>query len=562
MKHKNTTPHEFFKAMHTSGGIVMSYQALYRKYRPRIFSEVTGQEHITTTLKNQVKNGHTSHAYLFCGSRGTGKTSTAKILARALNCEHPRDGEPCMECAGCLHSADENVDIVEMDAASNSRVEEMRELLEKTSFMPLALKKKVYIIDEAHMLSNSAFNALLKTLEEPPSHVAFILATTEPHKLPATIISRCQRFDFHRLRVHDIISQLTKVLSQAGVSIDRDGLTVIARSADGGMRDALSLADQCLAFCGDHVTASDVYNVLGSMEEDFLFRIADALIDSDASAAYRLLDEIVMNGRDIGVFAQDLTAHFRALLMALIIGDCTDILDCTEDTMKKYTEQAKKSTHARLMRTIEMLLEIQSKLKWIGQPRVLLESTLVRICEPEQELAFEALLDRVERLEKLIKENALPIPASIPSAKESKSPTETWSAPSTASPVRPAANSELSPKTEINNENQPRSVPAPGKPNNAGEIWQQLLKYLSKENVPLYVMASYAKEASLQSGVLHAFFEKEFYINALEKHKTYLSDCINNISNGTGLKLELIDNTEKTIEKARELFGDKLEIVD
>lgn len=243
----------------------MAYQALYRKYRPQLFADVLGQEHITTTLKNQVESGRVSHAYVFSGSRGTGKTTTAKILARAVNCAHPVNGEPCGECEYCLAAAD-SADIIELDAASNNGVDDVRAIIDKARFTPLKLKKKVYIIDEAHMLSRPAFNALLKTLEEPPEHVLFILATTEPQSIPATILSRCQRFDFHRIGVEDIISCVRSAVNKAGAEIDDEGLLVIARAAEGGMRDALSIADQCIAFCGNKVSARDIYGVLGGMD--------------------------------------------------------------------------------------------------------------------------------------------------------------------------------------------------------------------------------------------------------------------------------------------------------
>jgi DNA polymerase-3 subunit gamma/tau len=537
----------------------MSYQALYRKYRPRTFSEVAGQEHITTTLKNQIRFSQTTHAYLFCGSRGTGKTSTAKILARALNCESPKDGEPCMECESCRITANDSVDIVEMDAASNSKVEEMRELLEKTSFMPLQLKKKVYIIDEVHMLSNSAFNALLKTLEEPPAHVVFILATTEPHRLPPTIISRCQRFDFHRLRVDEIVKRMEEVLASAGASIERGGLTAIARASEGGMRDALSLADQCLAFCGDHVSAKDVDSVLGSMEEDFLFRAADALIGGNTGEAIRMTNEVVQNGMDLGVFMQDVAMHFRALLMAGVMGDCTDILDCTPDAMQKYKAQAARSTEARLKRTLRLLLEAQGKLKYFSLPRVLLESTLVRICEPEQEVSIEALTDRVERLEKMLKEGIKP----EISAKDREPMPATDNASLTK--VLPDK-----PKTEVPTEKKgpEKPAPSPAPQNSASEkapadqVWKKLLDTLAKDNMPLYCMANYAKEVKSEGGLLRACFEKEAYVSGLERHKAYIQGCVDRLAPGTKVKLELIDNTEKTIEKARAIFGDKLEVVD
>lgn len=272
----------------------MSYHALYRQYRPSRFCEVVGQEHITDVLRNQIRTGRIAHAYLFSGSRGTGKTSTARILARAVNCLDPKDGEPCGKCAACLTDVSESIDIIEMDAASNSKVDEMRALLEKAEFAPIYLKTKVYIIDEAHMLSKSANNALLKTLEEPPAHVVFILATTEPQALPATILSRCQRFDFRRLSVHNLAANTRRVLHSAGAEIEDEALMCIARAADGGMRDCLSIADQCLSFCGDAdgteqklITQQDVLSVLGSMNADFLFDFADSVLHSDTAAVMK-----------------------------------------------------------------------------------------------------------------------------------------------------------------------------------------------------------------------------------------------------------------------------------
>ncbi len=378
----------------------MAYRALYRQYRPRTFSEVIGQEHITTILKNQVAAGRVAHAYLFCGTRGTGKTSTAKILARAVNCLAPSGGEPCGVCAACLSSADENaVDILELDAASNNGVDDARALIEQSQYAPMQLSRRVFIIDEAHMLTGPAFNALLKTLEEPPAHVLFILATTEPQKLPATIVSRCQRFDFRRLSAANIVQTLKSVLEKAGASIDGEGLSLIARAADGGMRDALSLADQCLSFIGDTVTKRDVLDVLGGMEESFLFDIAAALLRSDAAAALVMLDGIVRAGRDLTVFCQDLSAHVRALLLARTCGECADLLECTQDAMRCYLEQAAPASESFLLRALELLVAAQNDMRYLASPRTLLESVLVRICRPEDELSLAALAARVDRLE-------------------------------------------------------------------------------------------------------------------------------------------------------------------
>ena len=446
----------------------MAYRALYRKYRPAAFSEIVGQEHITTTLQNQIATGHVAHAYLFCGTRGTGKTSTAKIFARAVNCLAPDHGEPCCQCEACRLALDPgNPDITEIDAASNNGVDDIRALIEKAHYAPLQLQTRVFIIDEVHMLSTSAFNALLKTLEEPPAHILFILATTEPQKLPATIISRCQRFDFHRLSVRDIVSTLKSVLDRAGASIDEEGLLLIARTADGGMRDALSLADQCLAFCGDAVSARDVYDVLGSMEQSFLFEIADALLAADAGKALHMLDGIVRGGRDLTVFCQDLAAHLRALLLAGTCGRCEDLLDCTADAMDRYLEQAGKTSSARLLLAMETLLRVQGEMRYLSTPRAALESALVRICRPEDDRSIAALEARIDRLERerngLEQRAAAPAavqPAASPICEQRESPPVQAAerpAVATAQPVAARAKSAAAPAQE-----QPAaSAPAP-----------------------------------------------------------------------------------------------------
>ena len=383
----------------------MSYQALYREFRPRRFSELVGQEHITTTLKNQIKYNNLSHAYLFCGARGTGKTSTAKIFSRALNCLSPDDGEPCGKCQNCHSNSENDIDIVELDAASNRGVEEMRLLLEKARFTPFKLRYKVYIIDEAHMLTPEAASMLLKTLEEPPEYMIFMLATTEPQKIPATIISRCQRFDFRRLKVINIVERLKQILNLINKTIDEGGLLAIAGAADGSMRDALSLADQCLSFCGNHVSENDVYDVLGSMRPDFLFKMTDALFKSDTAKALLMLDEVVKGGKDIGVFASNLTQHIRALLLVKACSTCSDLLECTTDALERYRSQAKLCSEAGLLRALELLTHTQNDLKWIKLPRILFEAVLVRICLPENEQNLLALSERISRLESLLQKN-------------------------------------------------------------------------------------------------------------------------------------------------------------
>ena len=434
----------------------MAYRALYRQYRPSRFSEVIGQAHITTTLRRQVAEGRVAHAYLLCGTRGTGKTTTARILARAVNCLAPEDGEPCGKCAACLAMADDNNgDIIELDGASNNRVDDARGLIESAQYAPLHLRRRVFIIDEVHMLTGSAFNALLKTIEEPPAHILFILATTEPHKLPATILSRCQRFDFHRLSVDDIVTTLSGVLARANAgSIEREGLLAIARAADGGMRDALSLCDRCLSGGGDTVTAAEVNAILGSMGDEFLFSMADALLSSDAPRALTMLDGIVHGGRDLTVFCQDLTAHFRALLLTRACGRCEGMLECSAEAMERYMAQAKAASEARLLLGMELLMKALSAMRYLPSPRAMLETTLLRICRPEQRLSLESLEARLDRLESM----PLPAPALSPSSSPLPAPAGSTDAAGTEADA-PAADADEAPWDEFSP--TPTPLPAP-----------------------------------------------------------------------------------------------------
>ncbi len=489
----------------------MAYSALYRKFRPENFSGIIGQPHITTILKNQIRTGRVAHAYLFCGSRGTGKTSTARILAKAINCLDPQDGEPCGKCEACLSQND--VDIIEMDAASNSRVEEMRALIERAEFAPLHLKTKVYIIDEAHMLTKNASNALLKTLEEPPAHVVFILATTEPQMLPATIVSRCQRFEFHRLKVADMVGSMKASLASIGAHIDEEGLIAIARAAEGGMRDCLSIADQCLSFCGGAVSADDVMSVLGSMNADFLFGIAKHIIDSDAAGVLRSVGEVVASGRDLGVFALDLASHFRALLLTKIIGDCRDILDCTGERMESYRKQAEEISKERAERAVEELLKLQLDLKLVSTPRTLVESTLLRICRPEDEKSVIALSDRVYELEHSLKNVA-------------KEAAEAASRAAASMPKAQAAAAEKAETPAVTEE--PDQYEAPPLTADADELYEKFLEALREDDETLVVSFGMSKAHWVSEGVLHICFDSSSlalynYVSNPDSHAKLIS---------------------------------------
>jgi DNA polymerase-3 subunit gamma/tau len=476
----------------------MAYSALYRRFRPEKFGQIIGQPHITTILLNQIRSGRVAHAYLFCGSRGTGKTSTARILAKAINCLSPVDGEPCGKCEACL--SENNVDIIEMDAASNSRVEEMRALIERAEFAPLHLKTKVYIIDEAHMLTKNASNALLKTLEEPPAHVVFILATTEPQMLPATIVSRCQRFEFRRLSVSDMVSSMKASLASIGAHIDDEGLIAIARAAEGGMRDCLSIADQCLSFCGGNVTADDVMSVLGSVNTGFLFKMADAVISSDAAGIMRRVSEVVTSGRDLGVFSLDLAAHFRALLLTKICGDCRDILDCTDEMMRDYREQADRISKERAERAVEELLKLQLDLKLVTTPRALVESTLLRIIRPEDSDSFIAVRDRLAELEAKLKNvSSEAVKAASAAASAAVENVQTASARDDApEPQKPAAKAQ-EPESSV--------VKVPDATPDGDELYNKLHAALMDVDQTLYFAIETSQAHWLEDGVLHICFD-------------------------------------------------------
>ncbi|MBQ8201817.1 MAG: DNA polymerase III subunit gamma/tau [Clostridia bacterium] len=381
----------------------MAYQALYRQWRPVDFSSMVSQEAVVSTLRNQITTGRIAHAYLFCGSRGTGKTSTAKIMARAINCESPVNGDPCGRCESCRRLlGEESMDVMEIDAASNNGVDEIRDLRETVKYPPQHGKFKVYIIDEVHMLSASAFNALLKTLEEPPAHVVFILATTEPQKLPATILSRCQRFDFGRIPAGQIAGRLRQAVEGAGGTATDSALNMIARAAEGGMRDALSILDMCLGYQND-VTDDLVRSVLGTSDRGFLFRFTDALEFEDASTVMAMIDELMRAGREPMVFAKDMSQHLRALLMAKTCpDDLASLLDLTAEAAEEYVGQSEEMTVTRMMKMLELFMSVETELRWASSPRIVLENAALKCCLRTQEVDAAALNDRIAQLEKQV----------------------------------------------------------------------------------------------------------------------------------------------------------------
>ena len=379
------------------------HKALYRVYRPKTFEDVVGQEHIVKTLKNQIKNNNIGHAYLFSGTRGTGKTSTAKIFARAVNCLNPINEEPCNECEICVDTLNDNImDIVEIDAASNNSVDDIRELRESVKYTPSKAKYKVYIIDEVHMLSQGAFNALLKTLEEPPSYVIFILATTEPHKIPATILSRCQRFDFKRVSSKDIADRMSYICEKENIQAEDKALSLIARNSQGALRDALSILDQCMSFGNDKIEYNDVIELLGTVNIDELFQLSQSIIDEDTKKSLQILNEFIIWGKDIRNLINDLIDHFRNLMVCKVSKDLDEIISLPEESIERLKEQSKTININDLIRILNILSETQDSMKSSSNTRILAEVTMMKIAQPMFDESKEALIKRIENLEKII----------------------------------------------------------------------------------------------------------------------------------------------------------------
>lgn len=381
----------------------MSYIALYRKWRPLVFEDVVEQEHVVKTLKNSVTSQRIAHAYLFCGTRGTGKTTMAKILSRAINCLSPNNGDPCNQCEICKGILNGSIlDVIEIDAASNNSVDNIREIRDEVIYVPSKAKYKVYIIDEVHMLSTGAFNALLKTLEEPPAHVVFILATTEAHKLPATILSRCQRFDFRRITVDNIVERITSIASSSDISIQNEAARLIAKMSDGALRDAISILDQCIATGSSEISYDDVLNTIGITDDSFLSDIVDGIVKKDIGKILSLLDRLIMQGKDISKFVSDMVYYYRNMMICKMTKAPSDVLEVTKETLEKIKKQAEATDMNTIINIIKELSALEGTLKWSAYPRVLFEVSLVKICQDYVGASDEDLFDRIAVLEKKI----------------------------------------------------------------------------------------------------------------------------------------------------------------
>lgn len=485
------------------------YQVLYRKYRPKVFSDVYGQDHVTSTLKNEIKNGRVSHAYLFTGSRGTGKTTCAKILAKAVNCEHNVDGEPCNECEICKGLDNGSIyDVVEIDAASNNGVDNIRELRDETNYAPSRGKYRVYIIDEVHMLSTGAFNALLKTLEEPPAHVIFILATTEVHKLPATILSRCQRFDFKRIQPETMAVRLKEVAGLEGLSLDDDAAVLIARIADGALRDGLSILDQC-AGRSKEINSDLVSEVAGLAGREAMYKLSDCIANSDSNTAMSIISDLYQNSFDMERLCVEMINHFRNFLVAKTVRKSRELIICTDDEYNTILEASKGFTVESIVFALDLFQNTLVTIKGGASARIEVEMAFIKLCEPKMDESIASLLDRVSKLENAIKSGVKvqPTQTAVPAPKEEYVPREEPKPQPKAEPTpEPTPEPETTPVEEEPpvQEQQPvvetppvehKTAPPVSDPNETVEFtqWGDFMDVLHRTNIPLFGVLSGSK---------------------------------------------------------------------
>ncbi|MBQ2696684.1 MAG: DNA polymerase III subunit gamma/tau [Clostridia bacterium] len=425
----------------------MAYQALYRTWRPMVFDDVAGQEHITKTLKNEIKTGNLAHAYLFCGTRGTGKTSTAKILARAVNCLNPKDGNPCNECEICKGILDDSIlDVVEMDGASRNKVENIRELIDDVAFLPTRTKKKVYIIDEVHMVTTQAFNALLKTLEEPPEHVLFILATTELNKIPPTVLSRCQRFDFKRITQNAICDRLQKIANASDRKITPEALRMVAELGDGSMRDSLSILEQVLGYTDEEIGYNELLTIMGIADHEALFSICQAIAENDSGQALSVFDTVIENGKEPEVFIDRLTHFLRDVLVTKITRQPEQIVNTSQEHLAKMKTLADAFSREKLIFALKTLNEAVVSAKASGYGRTVYELALVKLAEPAYDSSFEALFARVADLETKLAGGTL---VAAPKETHKASDAPPWEAPAAADPAAKKPAATPAPKPEV-----------------------------------------------------------------------------------------------------------------
>ena len=563
----------------------MSYTVMARKRRPQAFETVVAQNHVTTTLQNAIRLGRVAQSYLFSGPRGTGKTTTARLLAMALNCEQGPTAEPCGACASCVAIRQGNsMDVLEIDGASNRGIDEIRQLREEAGYAASQGKRKVYIIDEVHMLTTEAFNALLKTLEEPPAHVVFVFATTEAHKVPETILSRCQRYNFRRIPPVAIVEELKLAVDEEGVTAEESALFLIARKADGGMRDALSLLDQVIAFSDADITEDAIQNLLGLIPRDVYFDLAQAIVDRDGARALEIVDELTREGSDLGEFVAGLMAHFRHLLVACAAGDLTDE-NLPEADRVQYAEVAAQFEEADLVRMLNAVSELETQIGRVTEPRFWLELTVMKLVQMTSSVDLQVLIGRLEQLERGLKSQGTATGTRRPLSSPQPAPKRkaTSSGPDTRVrgeklPPRPTASKSSPPQQRDNGRpvaEQPREEipPVPDvsseEPPDFSVIkdkWEQLVQAVKNERMSLGTFLAEGRPQSMDGRHLVVAFQKnlEFHANQVRRGRAQVEEVARGVFGGTvTISCEVVyeDNKEQIVEEKRAEEDERVQMV-
>lgn len=522
----------------------MQHLALYRKYRPKTFDEVIGQDHIVKTLINQINNNSISHAYLFCGPRGNGKTSCAKIFARAINCLNPVNGSPCNQCENCKSSNEAgNLDIVEIDAASNNRVEEIRDIREKINFVPTNGKYKVYIVDEVHMLTDSAFNALLKTLEEPPSYAVFILCTTEVYKLPATILSRCTRFDFKLISIDDLTKHLKKVFDDSGIKYDNESLELIAKAGQGSVRDTLSVAEMCTAFCNNNINYEEVVKCLGLTSNEVLYKITKFIINKDASNLLVTLDELYRSGKNLNLIMKDLGDYMNNVLKVKLISNARELLNYTKEDYDKLSELASMVDTEFMIKCMEKLSQKETSIKTSLNPNILVQTTLLGLVVENNEI--EDIKSRLQELEKKTKNEGV---------------TDNFAEKKTA-------NVGSSLNFEVIKQDLPVSfddVSVNKQTINAKQLFGEICKYLKdQKNFMMYSACGGVKNVEIIDDEFVIFVDKDDY-GIFNSNRNLIANFVETKNCNLKVNIKIAMQNEQNvdiIDLVKKIFGDNIEYI-
>ncbi|MGL4762655.1 MAG: DNA polymerase III subunit gamma/tau [Sarcina sp.] len=534
----------------------MAYKALYREWRPSTFSEMVGQEHITTTLKNQIMNEKAAHAYLFCGTRGTGKTTASKVMAKALNCLDLQDGEPCNKCSMCEKINNGlAIDVTELDAASHNGVDKIREIIDDVQYPPQEARTKVYIMDEVHMLSMGAVNAFLKTLEEPPKNVVFILATTDPQKLPITVLSRCQRFDFKRISKENVVGRLREIVDSKGIFADNKSLELIARVSDGAMRDALSILDQAIAMGDQSVDYDELVSMLGLVNDEYLFDLTDAMVSKNIEKSMGVVENIVLSGKDLGLFIKDMVAHYRNLLMIKVTKNPEEVLDVADESIVRLKEQAAKLRGEVIIRNIRILQEGEEGAKFSKQARLYLELSIIKMCKIEYDTSKEVILSRINKLEETIRSGNIVVNQGqgqvAQGQVQAKQPTKPKVAPKPTVAIEGGLDESVT-VTEAN------------------KAWRDVLEtFKARRDMVIYLSLTPGNIVSCKKGVVYVEFDKEFAGNKLRLEQVDTAKKISGVFSETlGKRVQLVYSVQKDTEEVdveshlRGLMGDALEVFD